>query len=37
MWTPAHPFPPPVPRRPNGALEACAFARHTLLQTLYKV
>ncbi|XP_045443401.1 ran GTPase-activating protein 1 isoform X3 [Pipistrellus kuhlii] len=23
--------------KPNGALEACSFARHSLLQTLYKV
>lgn len=23
--------------RPNGALESCSFARHSLLQTLYKV
>lgn len=25
------------PRRPNGALESCSFARHSLLQTLHKV
>lgn len=25
------------PHRPNGALESCSFARHNLLQTLYKV
>lgn len=23
--------------KPNGALESCSFARHNLLQTLYKI